>query len=520
MNSFASALRPFAIALAVIVVTEGVFALALRPNIVERTKFNLLNRFHSTVIFGKLGEFADSSPDVIQVGDSSGFHGVNPDIVSRYLGGLKYLNLSCCAALGYRGYYGIADFMLRRNPGIKAVVLYVSLRNLPRADLIEGQHQLGEFIENSLTSPFAYLSLASVAVRQRIVDAVERKGQAHLDAVFTDELRLSMRQHNGWWPEHDRRLAGEKRTEYWRETCGPDGVAVMNDNETFYGDDKESYMLSEFSRFASLAAQHGAKFVVIFHPFSCRGLEGSLLGMRRGDLERLRGQNDNMIVFPEQMLELWPSEKFVSSDHLRVGYDEENFRRVGKLVARVLGIAPHADAADEVGPGETIRRDVLPAISDWAPAEAVVRSDEGRADVHRLIESAAPGVHRVETTLTGLMPGKFAVLSFPAKAIGARGIFVEVLAGGRRGGGYCDLYGATAQRDGDMRDAGLEPEPDGWSRCWVAMPVEAPEATLRLSLMNERLDPTYVGDGKSGAAIGAIELRETTRFVAQEASPW
>jgi hypothetical protein len=85
MRPFGLALRPFAIALAVIALTEGVCALVLRPGIVERTKFNLLNRFHSTAVFGKLGEFADSSPDVVQLGDSSGFHGVNPDTVTRYL---------------------------------------------------------------------------------------------------------------------------------------------------------------------------------------------------------------------------------------------------------------------------------------------------------------------------------------------------------------------------------------------------------------------------------------------------
>jgi hypothetical protein len=103
---------------------------------------------------------------------------------------------------------------------------------------------------------------------------------------------------------------------------------------------------------------------------------------------------------------------------------------------------------------------------------------------------------------------------------GRRGIFVEVQTVGRRGGGYCDLFGATAQRDGDMLDAGLDPRPSGWSRCWVAMPVDAPGATLRLSLMNERLDPAYVGNGTSGATVGEIELRETPRFLAQEPSPW
>src|ERR1700736_7076009 len=255
MSSSIFSFRTLAIAAVLVGLIEGVCALALRPGFVERANLGLLDLFEDGVIFGKLARFADSSPDVIQVGDSSGFHGVRPELVMPYLGGLKYVNLSCCASTGYRGYYGIADFMLRRNPGIKAVVLYVSLNNLPRADLIEGQHQLGEFIQNSLTTPFSYLSPATIALRQRIVDVMDRKGQAKIDAIFTAALRQSAREHNGWWPEHDRRLAGEKRVEYWRQTCGASGVAVQNDDETFYGNDKQSYMLSEFQRFASLTAQ-------------------------------------------------------------------------------------------------------------------------------------------------------------------------------------------------------------------------------------------------------------------------
>jgi len=219
------------------------------------------------------------------------------------------------------------------------------------------------------------------------------------------------------------------------------------------------------------------------------------------------------------MVEPWPTEEFVSSDHLRVGYDEENSKRVGKLLAQYLGIVARADAADEA-PAATLRRDVVPTISDWTREGALVLPNAGPPATDRLIEAAGPGAHRVETSLTGLAPGRTLVLSFPAKAIGARGVYVEVQTAGRRGGGYCDLFGATAQRDGDMLDAGLESQADGWSRCWVAMPIDAPGAALRLSLMNERLDPAYPGDGKSGAAVGAVELTETTRFLAQEPSPW
>src|ERR1700751_440543 len=85
MSSFIFSFRAVFLALGVIAATEGVCALALRPGLVERTKFNLLDRFQSRVIFGKLDDFADTAPDIIQVGDSSGFHGVQPDVVMRYL---------------------------------------------------------------------------------------------------------------------------------------------------------------------------------------------------------------------------------------------------------------------------------------------------------------------------------------------------------------------------------------------------------------------------------------------------
>jgi len=523
MSSFIFSFRAVLLALGVIAATEGICALALRPGIVERAKFNLLDRFQSAVIFGKLNEFADSSPDLIQVGDSSGFLGVNPDIVMRHLDGLKYVNLSCCAALGYRGYYGIADFMLRRNPRIKAVVLYVSLNNLPRADLIDGQHQLGEFIQNALTTPFSYLSPATVALRQRIVDAMEKKGQAKTDAIFTDEMRASARAHNGWWAEHDRRPGGDKRVAFWHGICGETGTAVQGDRAIFYDQNKQSYTVSELERLALLAAHHGAKLIVLFQPFPCRGLEGDFLEARRRDIRTIIERHHNVLALPEGMLEVWPTEKFVSGDHLRVGHDEENGNRVGKFLARALGITPRIDllpGGEASSPAEDIRRDIVPAITAWHADGAGIRADEGQARGPRILESSGPGPHRIEAALTGLTPGKIMLLSFPAKAIGARGVFVEVQTAGRRGGGYCDLYGATAQRDGDMRDAGLEPLPDGWWRCWIAMPIDTPGATLRLSLMNERLDPAYVGDGISGAAVGEIELRETTRFLAQEPSPW
>jgi hypothetical protein len=63
-------------------------------------------------------------------------------------------------------------------------------------------------------------------------------------------------------------------------------------------------------------------------------------------------------------------------------------------------------------------------------------------------------------------------------------------------------------------------QPDGSVRCWVAMPVKHSAATLRLSLLNQDLVASYLGDGLSGAAVGEIALRETPYFLQGESSPW
>jgi hypothetical protein len=521
--------RVVAATIALVALIEGVCALALRPGLVERSDLGLLDRFHNSVIFGKLADFESSAPDIIQVGDSSGFHGVRPEIVMGYLGGLKYVNLSCCAGTGYRGYYAIADFMLRRNPSIKTVVLYLGWSNLPRTDLIHGERRVGDAMQESLTSPFANLFPPTIALRQKIVEAVDAKRQPRLESAFIADMRQSTHGHFGWWAEHDRRLAGDKRVAYWRQACGETGVPVRDDQAMFYGDEtghgKQSLMVTELERFASLAAWHGARLVVLFHPFSCRGLEGSLLPARRADIRAVMSRHSNMIALPEQILELWPTEKFVSADHLHTGFDEENSRRVGALLARALGLpsggpttAPNkaGSAADAPGPTKPARPQWRAEGADLSPADAQGETDGFR----RLIERSGPGGHFVEATLTGVDPGAITVLSFPLRAFGARGIAVELRTDRQYAGGYCDLPGGTAQRDGEMLDVGLDVRSDGSARCWVSMALKTSTATVRLSLLDHWLQPAYAGDGRSGVAIGDLELRQAAHFVHAESSPW
>jgi len=197
------------------------------------------------------------------------------------------------------------------------------------------------------------------------------------------------------------------------------------------------------------------------------------------------------------------------------------------LLAQYFGIHGAADAPAMVDraamAAENGSRTLRLATLQWRPDGAVIKPDDGQqrdAASHLLVESTGPGPHAIEGTLTDVNPDVTTVLSFPVRSFGTRGILVELRANGQHGGGYCDLPGATAQRDGDMLDVGLDVQPDGWSRCWVAMKPNASTVTVRLSLMDEHLDPSYRGDGGSGVAIGDMERRETAHFLHKEAAPW
>ena len=80
--------------------------------------------FDRVVLYEKLRNFEDSEPDVISVGDSSGFFGIQSTIINRYTKGAKYLSLNTGANYAYLGYRSVAEYMLRRSHHLKYVIIY------------------------------------------------------------------------------------------------------------------------------------------------------------------------------------------------------------------------------------------------------------------------------------------------------------------------------------------------------------------------------------------------------------
>jgi hypothetical protein len=393
-----------------------------------------------------------------------------------------------------------------------------------------------ERIRDSFVAPWAYFNPPSMALRRQVTDAVYsrwgtlRAREArffNVGEVFSDML-VSIREHFGWWPEHDPRFAGERLRNYWHQFCDDNGIRPLADGDQFYLHDpilgKRSYVRAYLQRFADLAASHGAKLIVIFHPYPCRKLEGDFLAARKADLEAVRESNPNVVYRPESIFEPWPMAAFITYDHLRAGYDERNFERVGRFLADALGVRdtprdrvePRGNRPADAPVPE--RRSVLAALGQagGATAEAHGASvgpapgGEGPAPTAvRIVESSGNGPHLASIELKNLPPDARYVVSAVVKPIGVRRLRLEVLDAGSsadRGNVDCNINGLEAVRGAQTLDAGIEVLPDGWMRCWLVLAAVTPNPILKLVVLNEGGQRVYAGDSTSGILVKDVTV--------------
>jgi hypothetical protein len=525
VNSFISAFKPILIAVALIGGLETAVMAVRRPNDVERSNFLTLGylrpEVHRLIVNEKLRTFGWSSPDVIQIGDSSGFYGVNPDIVSSRLGGLRYVNLSCCAPMGFDGYYAVAHFMLRRNASVKAVVLYIGAMNFLNTDT---GGSFAEPIQSSFDSLRSYVMPPSLALRQEIIKAFYGAART---ASANPELEHKLgfiEHHNGWHPEDDKRLSGKAVDEYWRTECGPEHLIVRNDNDDNYSTDlfgrREWRLFDKIAGFAALTAQYNAKLILIVHPLPCP-FAGTAFGARMRDLDRLRSAYPNLVVVPADGFFSLPTETFSSFSHLRIGGEIENSQRVALAVAQALGRPLSQSAHAAAGPDSTFPiadRNTPPTWSDdrfnepaWKTEGAsIVLSGEET----RITELKSFGWHRVGTQIERIEPNVPYVVSAVVKPDPNRIFWLDVsdtTEPDSYGRAFFDIDAQTSARFGDAIDVDIETLPDGWYRCWLSMRFRGTSIAMNM-MMGTKSALEYAGDGTSSITIRRAALRPGARL--------
>jgi hypothetical protein len=545
MNSFIFSFRPLVAALVTILCIEAVTYIAVRPNFAERSNYlgyNYLSpeQLHKGIIYEKLREFGNSAPDIVQVGDSSGLHNVIPEIVERYLGGLKYVNMSCCANTGFDGYYVIAKSILDRDRNAKALVLYISLKNLPAVDNHNGDELVGGAtnLYDTYASPWSVAWPPTMALRPDVTAAVYSLGGLlgpeinQLDQIGTSVIaRHWLDAHGGWWPEDDQRFtAGNPDF----DLCGPSDTTGPNlapnlPNSRFYTTgilgSKRFYSTEVFEHFADLAADHGARLVIAFQPQPCAHIDADALSILNASLAEVVRERPNVVVVPKSIFGHWPAAQFTGLSHMRVGYETANSEQLGQLLAAALGlkgpqVAPDRNYAIDADANTPDVWSLKGPPKDWYRQGVNLRVGDNGTETLEATEQPGALKYHFETTIPNLEPGKPYIFSLVVKPKGAGAISLvlrDLKSPGQLAGGECDFRAGSGYRTQLAFDSDIEALPDGWWRCWVSVLICDNRAVVGVDIHDDQQTP--VDAGKRGLLIREARVQPGWRLAPETLPP-
>lgn len=338
-SRYRSVVLPCILAAAMVASAEAVLWFTYHPSFWQKTTWlmhdpyrsELFDRFETYV---RLSHFEKSEPDIISVGDSSGFFSLQSTVVNRYLGGPKYLSLNTGANQAYSGYQGIAEYMLQRSSKTKYVVLYVFPQLLPQDEVIQPA-DLGPITYDDLvgaksymTPPSAFLSpyAKSLAFEGRSFHFGEPLSQ-HLPSL---QLVKTVDDTLGWLPEFDWRWERlDRHVRFysdermgWQHRLGLTDPSAINAN------------LDEFDK---AVRRYGAQLVVAFAPISRRAIAPDDANIIAADqaLERFQREHpDVKFLFP--LITPWGIEKFGMFNHISREYAFLSSERLGAALARLV----------------------------------------------------------------------------------------------------------------------------------------------------------------------------------------
>jgi hypothetical protein len=376
MSSYISPFRGWLLALAAFAVIEIAYLAIAKPARFDRNNFLQLQyaqdeQVQRAFVHEKLLKLSDSDPDIIHVGDSSGYHGVVPPIVMAQIPGYKYVNMGIATNLGYRGYYHVAEHMLQKNKNIRHVVLYVTVTGAhPRRVLWDGAKDLMSTSLAHFPSPFyRFFEIPTLAARQSVTDRIyylngryRVPGTPISNSIGYTFAQESVANSLGWTRETDN--PGDITPDIWEKLLAQGVGALMQQpatpsrddqvarilaqslpktqNETFFDWSKlsrRSYIDAVLTDFDRMVRSYNAQLIVIFNPvpvsINSRALASSF------DLDGIWAEFDDYrkkhpTVLIPRGFDRWQNHKFSVFSHVGTVFADESSERVGRLLADVL----------------------------------------------------------------------------------------------------------------------------------------------------------------------------------------
>jgi hypothetical protein len=337
---FRTFILPWAIAITVICAVESAMYAIYRPNIIERSDFLVMpiQRYLAMlperwIIWDKMRKLPEQTPTAIQAGDSSGFYGIMPDVVSEYIRGQRLLDLSCCANQGFRGYLVLLELALQKYRSLRYAIVYVTPtvslnesqwnRSAPDVIFRPGQTipMLGDAMYSNFVSYRKYLYPPSNALRPSIYSKIMLGKYApktppterEPNPVF--ERADVMHVRNGYMIEHDLQSdipAG----------CVP--MSAARDPST-----GSTYWELFAEEFVALAKKYDVTPVVIFAPTAFTACDQNQ--DFRDEIVRLRVKFPSLRI-PYDPYETWPNNFFSVPAHVQRTFAIEASRRLGRAL--------------------------------------------------------------------------------------------------------------------------------------------------------------------------------------------
>jgi hypothetical protein len=341
------AILPAFCALLLASVIELTIELRYHPSFWQRSTYLMYDPFHSepfdrAELAIRLSHVEDGEPDIISVGDSSGFFSLQPTIVNRYLGGMKYVDLNTGANHAFDGYYAIAEYMLRRSHHVKYIVLYLFPTLLPQEPVFQVA-DLAPITYEDLVSPKAYLTPPSAAISPYGKFEVFEGRHFHKNdplgnTVPLQQLTNTVEAAQGWLPEFDVRY----------DRIGGVGPFYSDERSTLlsrlhFGE--TSSTVAYLSKFDRMIQSYGSKMAIAFAPLPPRYLQPGDPNEIVADqaLAGFQQQHpDVKFLFP--LLTYWAPEKFGMFNHISREYTFLSSRRLGEGLVQLI------DHADDIPP--------------------------------------------------------------------------------------------------------------------------------------------------------------------------
>jgi hypothetical protein len=316
----------------IILAAEGVIENYLQPSFWDKTSWILHDPykgegFDRLTVLEKLSRLLKYNPDIISVGDSSGFFSLQPTIIDRYLRGKRYVNLSTGANQAFDGYKAIAEFALKRTPSIKYVVLHMFPQLVP-APAVIGQGGLSPLLQENLISFRSWLTPPSAALspyfKTLLFDGRRyHRGEPLSNHKVTLEFRATAELTQGWTPEHD--IPFDRFL--YKTPSYPDDrddwLSMLPGSER----STINYVLADFER---MVESYGAKLIIAFGPIPQGAIVPNELTRRRvqQELERFQAEHPN-VVFLFPLITPFTNDKFGNFNHIAREYTFISSKRLG-----------------------------------------------------------------------------------------------------------------------------------------------------------------------------------------------